>query len=85
MESLNGHSAQELKEAISKQTKYDIKNIRFFGSRITGGWKEDSDLDIAILDENKTDHPIFYTSCLGINCECRFVDTFDQSWLKKYL
>ena len=82
MESLNGYTVEDIKKEISKQTKYDVSDIRLFGSRITGGWKDKSDLDIAIKDENKVEHGIFYRTCLGLNCEIRFVEGFEISWLR---
>jgi predicted nucleotidyltransferase len=81
MESLKGYTIDDIKKEISKQTKYDVSNIRLFGSRITGGWKEKSDLDVAIKDENKVDYGIFYGTYLGLNCEIRFVEDFENSWL----
>lgn len=82
MESLNGYTIEEIKKEISKQTKYDVSDIRLFGSRITGGWRDKSDLDVVIKDENKVDYGIFYGSYLGLNCEIRFVEDFEISWLR---
>ena len=53
MVSLNGYTIEEVKKEISKQVKYDVSDIRLFGSRITGGWKDKSDLDVVIRDINK--------------------------------
>jgi predicted nucleotidyltransferase len=58
------------------------RKIRLFGSRITGGWKDDSDLDVAILDEDKENEEPFFIICFNIQCEIRFVESFDVSWLK---
>jgi len=82
MESLNGYTVEQVKNAISKQTKYSIDKIRLFGSRIKGNFTEESDLDIVIKDENKIDYGLFYTSFCGINCEIRFIEDFNMSWLK---
>jgi predicted nucleotidyltransferase len=82
MDSLNGYTIEQVKKEISKQVKYDVSDIRLFGSRITGGWKEKSDLDVVIRDINKVDYGIFYGNYLGINCEIRFVDDFEISWLR---
>lgn len=82
MESLNGYTIEEIKKEISNHTKYDVSDIRLFGSRITGGWVDKSDLDVAIKDENNVDYGVFYVSCLGLNCEIRFVENFEISWLK---
>jgi len=82
MDSLNGYTIEEVKKEISKQVKYDISDIRLFGSRITGGWKDKSDLDVVIRDVNKVDYGIFYGNYLDINCEIRFVEDFEISWLR---
>jgi predicted nucleotidyltransferase len=82
MDSLNGYTIEEVKKEISKQVKYDVSDIRLFGSRITGGWEEKSDLDVVIRDVNKVDYGIFYGNYLGINCEIRFVEDFEISWLR---
>jgi predicted nucleotidyltransferase len=82
MDSLNGYTIEEVKKEISKQVKYDVSDIRLFGSRITGGWKDKSDLDVVIRDINKVDYDIFYGNYLGINCEIRFVEDFEISWLR---
>jgi predicted nucleotidyltransferase len=82
MDSLNGYTIEEVKKEISKQVKYDISDIRLFGSRITGGWKDKSDLDVVIRDVNKVDYGISYGNYLGINCEIRFVEDFEISWLR---
>lgn len=82
MISLNGHTIEEVKQSISKQIKYDVKDIKFFGSRIDGGWTDKSDLDVAIRDANKVDYPISFSNFLGISIEMRFVDNFEISWLK---
>lgn len=82
MDSLNGYTIEEVKKEISKQVKYDVSDIRLFGSRITGGWKEKSDLDVVIKDVTKIDYGIFYGTYLGINCEIRFVEDFEISWLR---
>jgi predicted nucleotidyltransferase len=82
MESLNNCTIKEIKSFISKQLKCDINDIRLFGSRINGSWTNKSDLDVVIKDENKIDYPIFYLDYLGLNCEVRFVEDFELSWLK---
>jgi len=81
LEGLNGRTPIELKKAIAGETQYEINEIRLFGSRISGGWKEDSDLDVAIKDENKTHMGMFHLEFFGLNCEIRFVESFEQSWL----
>lgn len=82
MESLNGYTIEDIKKEIANQTKYEVSDIRLFGSRITGGWKDKSDLDVVIKDENKVDCGIFYGTYLGLNCEIRFVEDFEISWLR---
>jgi predicted nucleotidyltransferase len=82
MDSLNGYTIEEVKKEISKNLKYDVSHIRLFGSRITGGWENKSDLDVVIRDVNKVDYDIFYGNYLGINCEIRFVEDFEVSWLR---
>ena len=82
MESLNGYTIEDIKKEISKQTKYDVSDIRLFGSRITGGWKDKSDLDVVIKDENMIECSIVNGTYLGLNCEIRFVDDFEISWLR---
>ena len=82
MDSLNGHTIEEVKQSISNQIKYDVNDIRLFGSRIDGRWTDKSDLDVAILDSFKVDYPLFSGSYLGLPCEFRFVDSFEVSWLK---
>jgi rubredoxin len=82
MRGLNGQTPLKLKQAIAKQTKYKIENIRLFGSRINGGWADDSDLDVVIKDPEKSDLEIFYSSFCGLKCEMRFVESLDISWLK---
>jgi hypothetical protein len=79
---LNGQSPLQIKKAIAKQIKYKIENIRLFGSRINGGWTEESDLDVVIKDPEKLDFGNFYANYCGLLCEMRFVDDFDMSWLK---
>jgi len=80
--SLNGHTIEDIKAEISKSTGYDPSNIRLFGSRITGGWNDHSDLDVAIMDENKVHLCLSSVNYLGLNCEIRFVEDFEVSWLK---
>jgi len=82
MDSLNGYTIEDIKKEISKQTKYDVSDIRLFGSRISGGWKNKSDLDVVITDENKVEYDIFYETYFGLNCEIRFVEDFEISWLR---
>lgn len=81
-DSLNGYTIEQVKKEISKNLKYDVLDIKLFGSRITGGWKDKSDLDVAIKDIDKVNHKIFNRTYLGINCEIRFVEDFEVSWLR---
>lgn len=85
MKSLNDHSVNEVKNILSKHFKYNINDIRFFGSRIAGNWKDKSDLDVVIKDETKIDYDIIYFECLTLNCEIRFVENFNLSWLRNSL
>ena len=82
MDSLNGHTIEEVKKEILKHLKYDVSDIKLFGSRISGGWKPTSDLDVAIRDPEKIDCELFHATYLGINCEIRFVEDFEISWLR---
>jgi len=78
-DSFNGHNPIKIKEKISKKFGYKIEDIRFFGSRVMGHWREDSDLDVAILDENRIDEGLIYEKVFTLNCEIRFVEDFDSS------
>jgi hypothetical protein len=82
MRGLNDQTPLQVKQAIVKQTRYHIENIRLFGSRINGGWTQESDLDVAIKDPQKLDLGLFYATFCGLKCEMRYVDDFDMSWLK---
>lgn len=81
MESLNGFTIDEIKTELSNELGYDTTQIRLFGSRINGGWKVNSDLDVAIKDEMRTEEDIINKVCLTLNCEIRFVEDFEISWL----
>jgi len=86
MKSLKGHSAEEVKSAICEHYRsiYTKDDIRLFGSRIVGGYREDSDLDVAIKtdDDEKLDTvELEYIQLLGMNIEIRYVYDFDLSWL----
>ena len=85
LKSLKGKSILELKIAISKLTGHKTDNIRLHGSRINGGYKPNSDLDVAILDENMLDeccskHQSF--NKFGMTINIVYVDTFEISWLR---
>ena len=81
-DSFNGHKPDKIKERISKKFGYKIEDIKLFGSRVTGHWRDDSDLDVAILDENRIDEGLFYEKVFTLNCEIRFVEDFDSSVFK---
>ena len=86
MKGLNNHTVEEIKKEISNQTGYNISDIKLHGSRITGGFKNDSDLDIVIIDENKADEiDLVYIDVFEFRGEIRFIYDFDYSWLRDYL
>jgi predicted nucleotidyltransferase len=84
MKSLNNHTIIEVKTELSKKVGCSVEDIRFFGSRITGGWKKDSDLDVAILNK-KEKGQVVYTRLFNIRIEIHFVNNFNASWLRHSL
>lgn len=80
--SLNNRTVDEIKNGISKKLHCKSSDIRLFGSRISGASKENSDLGVAILDENKSE--IEYINIFGLKAEIHYVDSFEDSYLKYY-
>ena len=83
--SLNNKTVKEFKSEISRKLHRQEKNIRFIGSRIHGGYRKDSDLDVCILDRriNPEKPELFYIELFGISCEIHYVDGFDYSYFNE--
>lgn len=78
----NGHAPEKIKERISKEFNCKIEDIKFFGSRVIGNYKKDSDLDVAILDDKRVGEDLIYKTIFSLNCEIRFVEDLNLSWLR---
>lgn len=81
-DSLYGDAPEKIKEKISNYAGCRIEDIKLFGSRITGGWDIKSDLDVAILDPERVNDGLFRVRILALNCEIRFVEDLNLSWLR---
>ena len=79
---MNNVKVTRFKTRISKILGYPTDHIIFFGSRISGIPRKNSDLDVAILDQSKIYEDIFVLRVCGIRCEIRYVEDLDMSWLK---
>ena len=85
--SLNNKTVEQFKLGISLRLNRDIKNIKLIGSRITGNYKKDSDLDVCILDRRinmDKIKPFIYIKLFNITCEIHYVDSFEYSYIKYY-
>lgn len=80
-DSFNGNTPEKIKEKISEYAKCKIEDIKLFGSRVTGGWDIKSDLDVAILNPERVNDGLFRVRIFSLNCEIRFVEDFNSSWL----
>jgi hypothetical protein len=80
---LNGHSAEVVKQRLAAMTGYPKTHIRLFGSRITGGFTDASDLDVAILDAGRLDDDLVRVPLDDMTAEIRFVDRLTVSWLAR--
>ncbi|MCK9437337.1 MAG: nucleotidyltransferase domain-containing protein [Synergistaceae bacterium] len=78
---LNGRSILDIKNNISRKFGYDVSDIKLFGSRIFGDYRNDSDLDVVILDPVKLGQPHIKIRLLGFDMDISFIDSFDYSWL----
>jgi predicted nucleotidyltransferase len=85
MKSLNDHTIIEVKTELSKKLDCSVEDIRLFGSRITGGWNKDSDLDVAVLNKKERDNYLIYTRLFDIRIEIHFVNNLNASWLRHSL
>ena len=83
---MTADAADEIKDEISVQTGYPVDSIRLFGSRVYGTPRDDSDLDVAILDAQRINDPMVRVPLQsGIIAEIRFVDNLKISWLRMSL
>jgi predicted nucleotidyltransferase len=85
MESLNGYSPKQIKSKIAKTLDCSEDNIKLFGSRITGGWRKDSDLDCFVVDIGKADlvevgleDYIGHVEIEGLRVEYRWLHSFEE-------
>lgn len=83
MKSLKGYTPDYIKQFISERLDIPVENIRFFGSRINGMYHNDSDLDVAIIDECPKKHEELARFLIGdLEIELHWVEDFNSSWLK---
>ena len=77
MRSLNFCSIDWFKSKIAKTINHhNVSDIKLFGSRITGIYRDDSDLDVFILDNNLHGDDmseLINITIKGIVCEIRYV------------
>ena len=80
---------QQQKQEITKiAKKYDLNLVLLFGSQITGKERQDSDLDIAVLDSNPGTYQrfgdlfnAFSDIFFGFNLDLRFIRNSEPVFL----